>query len=581
MGVNIDVDLDLSGLEGQIQRIKREIKSIEDDIDIDIDDIEVVDKTGDGDGGGDGSDQDRVGLMNRLKRNMDEFNLGEFISNSQDDGILDGVLDDINTSDSRILPGPSGDMTGAERADGSNKGPLGALNFGFLDRGRETGLADFSTRDLRDSDYNIQSAKEAVETHREGRGATYRFSQAMDGLSDSFSKARSTFQKVKPSLGKIYALIALLLPLIITTGAELIGLAAAFGGLAAAGGAAVALGFLGGEADTLSGSLQNAKEKANDLKKELFQIIQPTADRLAPVSDAAIRETKAGVRDLVSNLDGLRQAGYFVVSAIRPSLNLIGELFQTVLNYAPQLAEIFGGFGQMISENASNFLAGIIEYTIKSIPKLKRLFALFSSLAKVVFSLAGIASSFVSVFALFAPLFNLLANILGNEFVKGFAKFLALLSIGVGALAAFGTMLQFITGASLSLGGVMGWLTSTAIGGFLVSVYQAIAALPVLLAELTAMQAVLWSAAAAMAVLTGGLAVLGAGILGNALMPEMGVDNPGSGGSGGFGSGGMSGGPGGSTTINVYGDVDNATQEDLRTKVGRANSEFGKMRGDL
>jgi hypothetical protein len=579
-GVTIDVDLDLSGLEAQIQRIKREIKSIEDDIDIDIDDIEVVDKTGDG-GGGDGSDQDRAGLLSRLKRSMDDFHLGEWIENSTRKDVLEGVLDGINTSESRNLPRPSMPMKGADRADSDNKGPLGALDFDFLKRPRKTGLADFSTGDLRDNDYNIQSAKEATETHRRGRGAAYRFSQAMDGLSDSFSKARSTFQKIKPSLGKIYALIALLLPLIITTAAELIGLAAAFGGLAAAGGAAVALGFLGGEADTLSGSLANAKQEANSLKRELFQIIQPTADRLAPVSDAAIRETKAGVRDLVTGLDGLKEAGFLVVSAIRPTLNLVGSLFQTVLNYAPQLAEIFRGFGKAISETAPNFLAGIIEYTIKSLPKLKRLFGLFVSLGKVIFSLAGLASSFVSVFAIFAPIFNAIATVLGSKIVKGFAKFLGLLGIGVGIIATFGALIQLLGGQLITAGAAMSWITSTAIYSFIYSVYQAIVALPGLIAELTVMQAVLWSMAAAVAVLTAGLAVLSAAAIGNALMPEMGVDNPGSGGSGGFGSGGMGGGPGGSTTINVYGDVDNATQEDFRTKSERTNGEFGKMRGNF
>jgi hypothetical protein len=596
MGVSIDVDLDLSGLEGQIQRIKREIKSIDDELEInvDVDTDKIEEKLGGGEGDKDErKESDLSGSAFTLRDLHDlisDSDGGDSSDGGGDDGPSDrlkGMMDLIGKRlpDPDVDPKTSVDLSGAdtEKEDDSvNKRLKDMLSLNIGRRDERTELdpeGGLSVPGVR----STERTRIAGDLDFPKPDATEKFRRSLNDLKGAAGDTRKKLSILRPTVGGIYAAFAATIPVIIGATGAILGLGVGLAGLAA-GGAIAALGLLGGQASTLEGSMASAEDKMKSFKKEMFQTFQPVADRFEPMVDRAFSQIQTHTSDLTDDALSLGNTfGPFLISAIGPAVNLIERLAGVFVEMAPTLKAIASGLGQFISQNLPGFLKGLMKEGAKSVGMLKGLGTVVFNVIWLIYSVSKAVSTFISALAPLSVLVGMIASVLGSDLFQGFVRILGILTTIVAPLAAAVGLLWLMNNAALATAIAMNYLGGSILGTVVGSMIKLITLIPSLWAGLTAVQKVLWSMAAAVSILTAGFAAIaGLGAIGGMLS-----GTPGGAGGGGPGSGsnqfggGMSGGPGGSTTINVYGDVDNATQEDFRTKAERANGEFGKMSGNF
>jgi hypothetical protein len=335
-------------------------------------------------------------------------------------------------------------------------------------------------------------------------------------LKEEFGDLGSVLRKVRPTMGKYMQLLAALIPVAVALGAQVLGLAAAMGSVAVAGGAILGLGLIG-HADSMAGSVQNAKQEFRELKGELFETFQPAAQEFAPIQSEFFDRAPDMLSGVADEIEGFTQ--------FDDTLFDLGEAFGGGLE---EVAEIINENGESVSQLTERFAGLIGSGAIEFFQWMLRMIAenqeLMSGLGRDVMKLAVVAYNLSMVIAklvvIFSPLFDLLvfiSNLLNNEL------FLGLLTV---------------ISAMLVLGKTVSVLYGLVTGFSALSTIVSNAMLMMMGYEMTALQATAATLglAAAVGVLTAGLSVLaGMAISSGVIGPSISARNydEGVGGSGG------------------------------------------------
>jgi hypothetical protein len=188
-------------------------------------------------------------------------------------------------------------------------------------------------------------------------------------------------------------------------------------------------------------------------------------------------------------------------------------------------------------------------------------------------------SEFVASFAIFAPLLNGMATILG---IVGplFGKLAAIATTAIAPILLLGTALTALSTALTTSGTLMQLWSGSILGGAISSVIAFMTTIKAAIADLMAFNTALGITAGLVTVATGGIALLGAGLMASELftgpnrqpsqMAGSGVGRA----NGGLGSSGSAG-----VTVNVYGDPETSTVTDARDQFVRGKREVDNQRG--
>ena len=371
-----------------------------------------------------------------------------------------------------------------------------------------------------------------------------------------------TAAKYRPNIMMVWNALALMIPVLVTLAGAAIGLAAAFGTLAVAGGAVVGLGLLGYGENTAE-AMENAKQKVNELKSELFDAMKPVTQAFEPIADNILGNIPHQVGQITDEIEGLAKFEGFFTAAIGGAINWVGKLIETMTSMSDKISQIGMRFGSIFGD----LLIGLLEWAVKSIYKnqdaIIKLGSILGSLVVIVYNVAAAISFVLSIFA---PFFKLLAKIssyINNKWVVGLGAAIVTILALQAALLGLNAVLSMTAGSMLAV-------ALSGVRNLILGLYSLMA---------TALQAVgvvgtLNAALATMLTLASlGLAA-GVGVL---AMDSMDGGTPGGGGSPGPGGYGGPSGGGGGQTINIYGDVGNSEYQKMQDNFGSMYNEQSEV----
>lgn len=546
--IELGVKIDKSQLGGVLGGIKKKIDSHEDDIKMEIDldkgdlkeqleDVSTeVDLLGD-------VEDDNGPILSKLKdieREIKKLGNGIASGTSSSDG--------DSGSDGSSAEDDEDDARGAIRrlilsqqavASDSDSPLMGAMKA----RGPQTGTLDSLREDF---EFNAKKKKRLSNLR-----------DSMLGVRRAGGRLTGTLKKLRPTFAGLYAIVATLLPAIIAIAGEVAALGVALGGLALAGGAIGVLGFLGGQADTLEGSMAAAEQRAKSLKEEIFGIFEPVADQFSGDVSRFTDALMPNLAELRGDVAGLDVFSDTFIDLLDPVTNAIEGVIQTFIKYEGVISGIAKQAVNLIAQNLPGFLEGILNEAGKSADGLFELFGAAFQLARMFYFLFETITQILKALSILAPVFKLIGTLLSNEMVQSVVLLI--------------TLLVSLVGILYGLAGVLSYVASGALGSLLTGIYASIASIPTLIGEIYALNGALGVTAGLVSLITGGLALVAGGLLAvgaldqikSNLTPEV----PSASGSNEFSSSSR-----GDTIINIDGNVDEPTKQkfvDVATQTSR------------
>jgi hypothetical protein len=352
-------------------------------------------------------------------------------------------------------------------------------------------------------------------------------------------------------MGKYMQLLAALIPVAIGLGTQLLGVAAAMGSVAVAGGALIGLGMIG-HADSLTGSIAEAKQELQQFKLELFEEISPTAQTFAPIQSRAFDAIPAAVGDIVDQAEGLTAFEETIFNMGGDLAGGIEEAISLMIEYESTISSVSQNFSGLIGGGLLKFFEFLLNTISQNQALLVNVGRQMVKLAVVAFNLAMAITRIVGALG---PMFNILvfiSELLNSQLIVNLLTMIAYLFI---------------------LGKAAGLVYALASGFMTLTVGVADAALAMFGYEMST-----WGAVAATMALVGaiGLLTLGAAtVIGGAVTGSVMQQQPGA----DFSGGGA--GPGSGTTtvyndnrsyqINSGGSDDYASQKRMEGVVKKVN----------
>jgi hypothetical protein len=228
-------------------------------------------------------------------------------------------------------------------------------------------------------------------------------------------------------------------------------------------------------------------------------------------------------------------------------------------------------FGGIIGSGLQDFFRNLLVEGIKMVDTIMRIGAFAFQVGRILYFFSKAIMRVVEAFSFLTPIIRVIANVLGSRIGQTVLSIIALLTslavvlIGIGKVMASFLGGILVLNSALATNATLWGAVSSLIGGtFLSSILSGVAALPALIAEVFGLGTALSYAAAAMTVLTGGLAAIGAigaiglggfGVLKDAFAPDVsarGRNNRFAPGSGGVTN---------NVTMNVQGDMDETSRQ--------------------
>jgi hypothetical protein len=478
--------------------------------------------------------------------------------------------------------------------------------FSLFDDGSQISITDLIDEDgLRNmgfSDMPAVTTQNALEERMRKRNAgptarslsgNGRFSalRLPDSLPDSRKKQaplktfKNAIGKVQPTFAGIYAVLSALLPVIAGLAVQAVGLAAAFGALGGAAAALGGLGLLGGESDSLAGSVANAEEKLNSFKSDLFQIFEPVADAFADDSAAIMDAFLNSIGRVTDEARGLQQFTSIVTSLFPYMAEALEGSLAVVNKHSDAIGRLAEAAGQLIAGGLPKFLDALLNEGLSSVDQFSDVVKLLASMGYVALTVVDNLMNFLQMLSGIGRGLRAVGALLSNEAIQ------KLLIMAFTALSVIG-VLSFLSSALTMVAGTLGtlvvafkagsgWATifsSTLLGTVVSAIATSIKAIGALTIQLLTLEGVLARIAGLMIVVTGGLALLGAA--GALLSVGSGaIDAFNSTGSPPDGRGGGLGGGGGDTNITVEGDMDNQSLQSIRDITEEQNSKRSSQGG--
>jgi hypothetical protein len=362
-------------------------------------------------------------------------------------------------------------------------------------------------------------------------------SDLMDNVRSSQGRLTRVFKKAFPSMGKYMQLLAALIPIAVSLGSQLLGVAAAMGAVGVAGASIIGLGLLG-HGDNMASSFAQAKKEIQDLKREMFDSVQPLAQTFAPIQARMFDALPGGMSGIFDEMQGLAGFEGLLFDLGGSAASGIERFFRIINENRGIISELTEEMGGMLGTGLLNFFEWLIQNAAENKQLMLDTIASLKSLAVAGFNIAMVVTKIV---AAFRPLFAILAKIakvLNNRFIIGFLSFIA---VAATVLIITSKVIFALYGMGSAIMRVVGLLQFLGSGSILAGIKMAftliISYTQVAIAEMTALQVAALGAAAAIAATGIGAAlVLGGGAAYQAMKPDV----PSGSGSGYGGSGGGS-----------------------------------------
>lgn len=440
MGIDIDVNLNKIGSD-DIAKIKAQLQGLGDDVDIDFDIDDII--NGDLDDVFDGDLEKKMNVaMDSNSQSQEAANFFDRSSMSQSGKIIQELQRIRRTIASKgVLRSGGG---GGDGGDGDSKGIFELLDD---DANRKTAFTDFLDDFAGNS--NFRSPLPDLTKSPPSGGVGSRGDGP--GIDAPFIGKLS---RLKPTFGKLYAIAAVLLPIIAGLAVQAGAVATALGGIAVAGGA-LALGILGGQAETLAGSMATAEERIKGFKQELFQAIQPAADLFAPLVSGMMDRVIKNVRGVTDEIASLGSYSGFFNFAIDQFGSLAEEVLQVVNDLQPAIESIARPLVKGFTDKLPTFLRNVIKEGANVAPTLGKIGAMLWEVGRVVYFVLKAIVNFIGILSVLTPVIRTIANILGNKWIQSLLIVVAAIASLVGLLYAFTVVGGIVVGVFSTLNGMM------------------------------------------------------------------------------------------------------------------------------
>lgn len=384
---------------------------------------------------------------------------------------------------------------------------------------------------------------------------------------DDTAGLESINQKIKkliPNMNTFYTAFAAVLPLLVSMGTQALGVAAAMGSVAVAGASIIGLGLVG-HGEDMASSMANAKKQVKELGTELFSVFQPTMQTFAPIQAELFDRLPGMLQGVATSMEGLTAFSDTLFASFQGLTDWIGDFFDLIVGNEGVISQLTMRFGEIIGTNILEFFQFLITEAYENQEMLISLGGALKSMLGVIYKVSTAIARIVAVFSPLAGVLNWVAGLLNNKLIIG--------------LLTFAVTLGGIIYTVVALSGAIAWLGTLWAGGFISTVVSSIVSLHAwMTAAIEAKFAAYGLAggiASVVSMLTLGIgALLAFGVAMKAvdgLQAEAKMDhNMPSGGPGGYGpgAGGRSAqsvtNQGDTYNVEVYGNMDNATQEGMR-----------------
>jgi hypothetical protein len=471
--VSIDIDLDASTVQAQLVGLKAQLESLEDDFDFDLD------------------------LDGDLGDTLDD--LGDSLDN-----LTDGLTDDLNESLDRIDNmdpviveqvsggGDSGGDTGSDSGDRHDENGFGLFNrkpswkqlqeasktkprdtdgslASAIDRIREKVPGGYATKEtnvdsasvrrdrirsklgskLGGGGYSMEYGGFIPDSNKWDVGTDGKRSGVLNKLDGAGDKITDSFRKAIPNMQMWWNIIGALLPALGAFAVQAAGVAAAMGSVAVAGGAVLGLGLIG-HGDSMSEAFGNAKETLSELKTELFQTMQPTAQLFAPITDRFFDKVPGQVDKIADSMEGLTAYEGILNSMLEGGADVIARFFNILVRNEDIISDMASKFGAVLGDTLLNLFEWLLQTGYENMDMLMRLGRSLGMIAVTlfnVFMLVGRAT------AMLVPFFEILAGVselLNNSFFSGIFAIIA--GIFILTTAVSGLFSAFLSIGTLMMG---------------------------------------------------------------------------------------------------------------------------------
>jgi len=367
---------------------------------------------------------------------------------------------------------------------------------------------------------------------------------ALGNVQSSFGKK---LRKLKPTMGKYMQLFAALIPIAVALGTQLLGVAAAMGSVAVAGGAIMGLGLLG-HAESMSGSIAEAKEQLRTLKQEMFETFQPTMQQFAPIQSQMFDAMPEGMDSIAESMEELtvyKDTLFELGSALSGGFE---EAIDIIVENEAAISDLTTDIGGLIGSGLLNFF----EWLIRAASENKQLLiSLGQEMIKLAVAAYNVSMAISQVLTAFTPLFNLLvfiSEVLNSQIIIGLITMVGWLYV----LGKAAGMIYALYGGFMTLASGIADATLMMFG-YEMSTWGAVAATLALVA--------------AIGLLTLGAATVIGGAVTAGAMGGSGVPSGPNGDRGGMGTGNMGGD--GSTTVyndNRSYEINNGGRDDYASQ---------------
>lgn len=249
--------------------------------------------------------------------------------------------------------------------------------------------------------------------------------RAMYGIHSFSDKIGSAFNKVKPTMYRWMNLIAALLPSLIVMGGHLLGIAAAMGSVALAGGAIVGMGLLG-MGDSLAESARLSRERIDELKNSLFDVLQPTASTFTPIMDRLFDQLPGDLSTIMPSIGGLDVFEDTVSSSMRGLIEWTGEFITAMVSLEPIISQLSERFGALFGRGLIDMFRWLTTETGRNQELFMDLGAVLINIGETIWNLSiGVSKVVADLRPLFA-IISMISKVLKHDFIVGLIETIAL-----------------------------------------------------------------------------------------------------------------------------------------------------------
>lgn len=247
-------------------------------------------------------------------------------------------------------------------------------------------------------------------------------------LDSTLGKLKKKVNRLIPSMGMFYRVLGAISPVLVTMAVHAGGLAAALGSMAGAGAAVMGLGLIG-HGETLAGSMEQAKKQVNELKTELFEVFQPTAQMFASIQAEFFDFIPGQMEKIATSMQGLTAFKSDFFSLFRGGTQFVEEFIQIITGNSDKISQLTHRFSQMIGSGILNFFSFLLNEAYRGQDTFMRLIRIGVMLGETIWNIALFISEVVSSFGWLFSIVSNLSKLLKNDLIADFAQLAAVLGI--------------------------------------------------------------------------------------------------------------------------------------------------------